>query len=38
MAAISGGRVIFKGHTKTGNIWKIWDDNALEIESENAPF
>ena len=38
MAAISGGRVIFKGHTKTGNIWKIWDDNALEIEAEEAPF
>jgi hypothetical protein len=38
MAAISGGRVVFKGHTKRGNIWRVWDDNELEIDDENEPF
>ena len=38
MSEISNGRVEFKGHTKKGNIWRVWDDNEMEVDDENEPF
>ena len=38
MSEISNGRVELKGHTKKGNLWRIWDDNEMEVDDENAPF